>query len=109
MLSRGTPAGIGGPASGWLGSRLGLGREAVHGLDAYRFTAALKLSGIYKSLALTLAVVEAERDALAAHDLSRIDEKFQTERWGEDAEAARRVAHEREELVSVASFLAALD
>lgn len=83
--------------------------KAVHGLDAYRFTAALKLSGIYKSLALTLAVVEAERDALAAHDLSRIDERFQAERWGEDAEAARRVAHEREELVSVASFLAALD
>jgi chaperone required for assembly of F1-ATPase len=82
---------------------------AVAALDSYRLTAGIKLSGIYKSLALTLCVLEGERDAVQAYGLSRIDETFQAERWGEDAEAARRAAREREEAGDVAMFLALLD
>lgn len=82
---------------------------AVTELDTYRLAAALKLTGIMKSLALTLAVIDGERDTQVAYELSRIDEDFQSERWGEDAEAARRVAREREEMSAVAAFLCALD
>lgn len=82
---------------------------AIDAFDEYRLTAALKLTGVTKSLALTLAVVAGARDAMTAYDLSRIDEAFQTEHWGEDAEAARRVAREREDVAAAAAFLSALD
>jgi chaperone required for assembly of F1-ATPase len=83
--------------------------QAVAALDAYRLAATLKMSGMFKSLALTLAAIEGERGVLEAYDLSRIDETYQAEHWGEDAEAARRVARDREELRAAAAFLAALD
>jgi chaperone required for assembly of F1-ATPase len=83
--------------------------KAVQGLDAYRLAAALKLSGITKSLALTLAAVEGWRTPQEAYALSRIDETFQAEQWGEDAEAARRVAKEMAEIGALAQYLALLD
>ena len=82
---------------------------AAQALDAYRLAAALKISGITKSLALTLAAVEGWRTPQEAYALSRIDETFQAEQWGEDAEAARRVAKELSEIDAVARFLALLD
>lgn len=82
---------------------------AVQALDGYRLAAALKFSGITKSLALTLAVVEGEHDAASAYALSRIDETYQAEQWGEDNEAARRVAKEMAEARIVAQFLDLLD
>lgn len=81
----------------------------VHALDAYRLTAALKLSGITKSLVLTLAALEGWLTPQEAHASSRIDETFQAEHWGEDAEAARRVAKEQAEVAFVARFLDLLD
>lgn len=87
-------------------TRLG---AAVLALDPYRLAAGIKLSGIFKSLALTLSVIEGARDALQAYEISRIDEIFQAERWGEDAEASRRTARERREVDEAGSFLAQLD
>jgi chaperone required for assembly of F1-ATPase len=82
---------------------------AVAALDPYRLTAAIKLTGITKSLALTLAALQRQMSPADAHDASRIDERFQAEHWGEDAEATRRVAKERAELDIVSAFLSALD
>jgi chaperone required for assembly of F1-ATPase len=42
------------------------------------------------SLVLGLAVARGALPAAAAHELSRVDEAHQAERWGEDAEAEKR-------------------
>ena len=44
------------------------------------------------SLVLGLALAEGELDAATAHALGCLDELFQAELWGEDAEAAARRA-----------------
>lgn len=82
---------------------------AVRGLDAYRLAAAWKLSGIVKSLVLTLAAIEGWHTPEAAYAASRIDEDFQAEQWGQDAEAARRVTHEKGEVAAISNFLGLLD
>jgi chaperone required for assembly of F1-ATPase len=46
---------------------------------------------------LGLAVERKRLTAAAAFELSRIDEAFQAEQWGEDAEAARRTERSRAE------------
>lgn len=70
-------------------------------LDDFRLTGLAFAAGLYGSTVLAFAV---ERDRLsgeAAFDLSRIDEAFQQERWGVDAEAADRTAGMRREAVAV--------
>ena len=67
-------------------------RSAVAELDI----AALAALGIavpaLGSLVLGLALVERQLDAESAHALGALDELFQVEAWGEDAEAAARRA-----------------
>jgi chaperone required for assembly of F1-ATPase len=82
---------------------------AVAALDPYRLAAAIKLTGLTKSVALTLAALEKHATLPEAYEASRADEIFQAEQWGDDAEASRRVARERAELTTLAAFLAALD
>ena len=43
-------------------------------------------------MVIALAMREARLDAEAAADASLIDERYQLERWGEDAELAARCA-----------------
>ena len=62
-------------------------RARVAGLDLWGLTALHDLVTIPGSLILGLAVVEGRIDAGEAHRLSRLDEDFQAERWGRDAEA----------------------
>jgi chaperone required for assembly of F1-ATPase len=57
------------------------------------------------SLVLALAVVEGELDAAQAFDLSRLDETFQAERWGIDAEAKARSDGLRQEVLAAARLL----
>ena len=57
------------------------------------------------SLILALAFSHGEIDAGSAWELSRLDETWQAERWGEDAEAAERADQHRHELLAVARFL----
>lgn len=67
-------------------------RNAVAALDV----AALAALGIavpaLGSLVLGLAMAEGQLDAATAHELGALDELFQAEAWGEDAEAAARRA-----------------
>jgi chaperone required for assembly of F1-ATPase len=56
------------------------------------------------SVILALALSRGEIDAGAAWDLSRVDEAWQAEHWGEDAEAAERADQHRHELLAVACF-----
>lgn len=57
------------------------------------------------SLVLGLALAEGRLDAAAAHALGALDELFQAEQWGEDAEAAARRAAIAADIALAARFI----
>ena len=57
------------------------------------------------SLVLGLAMSEGRLDAATAHALGALDELFQAEQWGEDAEAAARRAAIAADVALAARFL----
>ncbi len=68
-------------------------RARVERLDDLGLVALQTLAGCSGSIVLAFAVVEGRLSGEEAHRLSRLDEDYQIERWGEDYEAAdRRVA-----------------
>ncbi|WP_199260165.1 ATP12 family chaperone protein [Paracoccus binzhouensis] len=64
----------------------------IAALDPFGLTALHDLVTLPGSLILGLAVIRGRIDAETAHALSRIDEEFQAERWGRDAEADEAAA-----------------
>ncbi len=58
------------------------------------------------SLVLGLALAEGRIDPLEAHRLGALDELFQAELWGTDAEAERRLAAIAAEVAAAARFMA---
>jgi chaperone required for assembly of F1-ATPase len=65
--------------------------------DDMTLTALAEATALFGSAVLAFAVQRGRLTALAALDLSRLDEIFQIEQWGTDDEAAERIAaHERE-------------
>jgi chaperone required for assembly of F1-ATPase len=54
---------------------------------------------------LGLAMAEGRLDAASAHELGALDELFQVEAWGEDAEAAARRAAIAADVAVAARFL----
>ena len=65
-------------------------RRAVGALDVPVLAALGIAVPALGSLVLGLALAEGELDAAAAHELGCLDELFQVEAWGKDAEAAAR-------------------
>jgi chaperone required for assembly of F1-ATPase len=65
-------------------------REAVAALDVPALAALGVAVPALGSLVLGLALAEARLDAATAHTLGALDEMFQAEQWGEDAEATAR-------------------
>jgi chaperone required for assembly of F1-ATPase len=65
-------------------------RAAVGGLDVPALAALGIAVPALGSLVLGLALAEGALDAAAAHALGALDELFQAEAWGDDAEAAAR-------------------
>lgn len=72
-------------------------REVVDAYTPFELTGLHDLVAISGSLVLGLAVAENHLTAERAFDLSRIDEDWQIELWGEDEEEAERVAIRRAE------------
>lgn len=62
-------------------------RAAVGATDPFTLTALHELVALSGSLVLGLAVADAALDPAAAWALSRVDETWQAEQWGIDAEA----------------------
>lgn len=60
------------------------------------------------SLVIGLALCAGRIDAAAAFAAAQLDETYQSERWGEDREAARRRAAIRDDLAAAARFCALL-
>lgn len=86
--------------------------DAMHAhftsLDAFRkagLTHAIPLLG---SAVLGLAVERGRLTAADAYEISRIDEAYQVEQWGEDSEAAKRTERGRAEAAALDAWFAAL-
>lgn len=65
-------------------------RAALAATDNFQMAALHALTGATGSLVIALALFEGELDAPAAFAASQIEELFQLERWGSDAEAEKR-------------------
>jgi chaperone required for assembly of F1-ATPase len=81
---------------------------AVEGQDDFRLTALHTLTAACGSLVIALALFEGRLDAEGAFTASQLDESFQIEQWGEDAEAAARRKAIAEDIAAAARFAALL-
>jgi len=81
-------------------------REAMMGYDAFTLGGLHVIASITGSLILGLAVVEGHTTAAHAFEMSRIDEVYQAEKWGEDAEAVKRTTNLAHELDKAAELIA---
>jgi chaperone required for assembly of F1-ATPase len=82
---------------------------AVAAHDDYRLTALHALTAACGSLVIALAVLEGRLDAEEAFAASQLDETFQIEAWGEDAEAAARREALAADIAAAARFIALLE
>jgi chaperone required for assembly of F1-ATPase len=79
-------------------------RQALEEHDAFTLGGLHVIASITGSLVLALAVAEGFTTGAHAFELSRIDETYQAEKWGEDAEAIKRttaLAHELDKAVEL--------
>jgi chaperone required for assembly of F1-ATPase len=81
----------------------------VAALDDFRLTAIQAATAACGSLVIALALYERRIDADAAFAASQLDETFQIEAWGEDAEATQRRAALAADIQATARFLHLLD
>jgi chaperone required for assembly of F1-ATPase len=81
----------------------------VAALDDFRLTAIQAATAACGSLVIALALYEGRIDADAAFAASQLDETFQIEAWGEDAEATQRRAALAADIQATARFLDLLD
>jgi chaperone required for assembly of F1-ATPase len=73
--------------------------------DDFRLTALHALTAACGSLVIALALSEGRLDARAAFAASQLDETFQIEAWGEDAEAAARRQALAADIAAAARFI----
>lgn len=81
---------------------------AVAARDAWRLTALADLVALSGSLVIGLMVEEGALDPAAGWAASRVDETWQIEQWGEDAEAAAAAEAKRADLLAAARLAALL-
>ena len=79
-------------------------RAAVFAQTPFQLAALHDLIAISGSLVLGLAVAEGRLSAEEAFSLSRIDEQWQIDQWGDDEEAAALEARKRQALAEAARF-----
>src|SRR6266480_4447465 len=82
---------------------------AVAAQDDFRLTALHAMTTACGSLVIALALIEGRLDAAAAFAVSQLDETFQIEAWGEDAEAAARRRGLAEDIEAAARFVQLLN
>jgi chaperone required for assembly of F1-ATPase len=78
--------------------------QAVRALTPFQLTAFHDLVALSGSLVLALAVTRGRLDADDAWRLSRIDETWQIEQWGEDEEAAEMAARKHDDFLRADRF-----
>jgi len=83
-------------------------RRHAEMLDDFKFDALVAAVSLTGSAVLGLAVERRRLSAEEAFEISRIDELFQNERWGEDGEAAKRTTNQKLEAKALDQWLDAL-
>lgn len=83
--------------------------HAVAYFDPFRLAALSPLVTIGGSLLAALAVAEEALSAREAWDAVTVDDKWQLEQWGSDAEAEERLENRRQDFFAAATFLKLLD
>lgn len=83
-------------------------RRVVDALDDWALSAVQTASHAAGSLVVALALLERRLNAEGAFAASQVDETWQIEKWGEDAEATARRARTRADLDAAERFLEAL-
>lgn len=81
----------------------------VDQLDPWRLTALANITATAGSLVIALALLEGRLTPEAAVAAAQLDELYQAERWGEDAEAAARRQGQAREIADAARFVTLLD
>ncbi|NYZ11193.1 ATPase [Azospirillum sp. RWY-5-1] len=79
-------------------------RRAVERYDNWMLTALQSATAASGSLVVALALIERRLDAAEAFEVSQLDETFQIEQWGEDAEATKRRAALRDDIRAARRF-----
>jgi chaperone required for assembly of F1-ATPase len=82
---------------------------AVAAQDDFRLTALHTATAALGSLVIALALLEGRLGPESAFAASQLDETFQIEAWGEDAEAAARRQALAEDIAAAARFVQLLD
>lgn len=82
--------------------------EAIATYDNFRLTGLHTATAACGSLVIALALAEGRIDAAEAFALSQLDETFQIEAWGEDAEAMARREALAADIAATARFLSLL-
>ena len=90
------------PQPAGTAERLG---HAVAALDAFRLAALSPLVTIGGSLIAALAVAEEAFDPESAWDAVSVDERWQIETWGDDAEAVAALANRQRDWLAAARYL----
>ncbi|MCZ6861494.1 MAG: ATPase [Alphaproteobacteria bacterium] len=80
-------------------------RGAVAGFDDMMLAGLHSATTASGSLIIGLALAEGRIDAAGAFEISQVDETFQIERWGEDAELEEQRAGIRADMESTAIFI----
>ncbi len=84
-------------------------RRAVAAENPFRLTGLSELVTLSGSLVLGLAVARGVLAPEAAWNISRIDEIWQEQQWGRDAEAAAKTEERRRDFLFAAEYLRLLD
>lgn len=80
-------------------------RQAVEDLDDRNLAALSVITRATGSLVIGLAVIHGYIDGDAAFEASQIDEKWQSEKWGEDKEDTQRLDNLRAEISEAVDFI----
>lgn len=81
---------------------------AVAAYDSHRLAALHLATAACGSLVVAIALIEGRIDAEAAFTAAELDESFEIERWGEDAEQTKRRAVLQEDIALAARFASLL-
>ena len=84
-------------------------RRHAEALDDFRLDGLVASVSLLGSAVLGLAVERGRLTAAEAFELSRVDEVHQIENWGEDAEASKRTAIQRQEARALDAWFGALN
>lgn len=82
--------------------------QAIAARDPFELAALSQIVTISGSLVIALTLMEGAVEADEAWFAATVDERYQAEKWGEDAEAARMLEARRTDFLAAARFLSLL-